>query len=322
MDHETELAKLVDGFRLYCLAEGKQRTTIRWYLGKLRIFLDYLRAEQLLTCPSEVTTTHLRAFLVHLREEVKADENNPRKPTQERGLRTDTLQGYARTLKAFFSWMAREGYVAGDPAKAIRIPKGTKAIVKALSDAQVSSLLSVIDLRSPKGFRDHCLLLVLLDTGIRLSELVNLQVKDIDLERGFFKVLGKGARERLVPFGAKVQTSLWKYLHKHRPRPFHPNVGNLFLRTDGQPLTPDQVYRLIRDYGEKAGLEGVRCSPHTFRHTFAKSFLLNGGDLFTLQKILGHSSLSVVRLYVDLTADDVQVQHRLHSPVDSMKIKV
>jgi site-specific recombinase XerD len=322
MDHETELAKLVDGFRLYCLAEGKQHTTIRWYLGKLGIFLQYLQAEQLPTRPGQVTTTHLRAFLVHLRENVKADENNPRKPTQERGLRTNTLQGYARTLKAFFSWLAREGYATSDPAKMLKIPKGPKVIVETLSDTQVKSLLSMIDQRSPKGFRDYCLLLVLLDTGVRLSELVNLQIKDIDLERGCFKVMGKGARERLVPFGAKVQTGLWKYIHKHRPQPFHPNIDNLFLRTDGQALTPDQVYRLIRDYGEKAGLQGVRCSPHTFRHTFAKSFLLNGGDLFTLQKILGHSSLSVVRMYVDLTADDVQVQHRLHSPVDSLKVKI
>ena len=134
-------------------------------------------------------------FSLHLPEEVRAHENNPRKPAQDRGLCTDTLQGYARTLKAFFSWTAREGYLASDPAKALRIPKGMKAIVKTLSDAQVRSLLSVIDPKSPKGFRDYCLLLVLLDTGIRLSELVNLQAKDIGLDRGFLKKLGKAARK-------------------------------------------------------------------------------------------------------------------------------
>ncbi len=153
-----------------------------------------------------------------------------------------------------------------------------------------------------------------------MSELVNLQIKDLDLERGFFKVMGKGARERLVPFGAKVQTALWKYIHKFRPEPFHPNIGNLFLRSDGWSLTCDQVYRLIRNYGRKAGIEGVRCSPHTFRHTFAKKFLINGGDLFTLQKILGHSSLAVVRMYVELTSEDVQIQHRRYSPVDWTKL--
>jgi len=162
-------------------------------------------------------------------------------------------------------------------------------------------------------------MLVCVGTGIRLSELARLQVNDVDLERGYFKVFGKGARERYVPFGAKVQKVLWKYLHQFRPEPGHPNVGNLFLQSSGRELSRDQIYRLVRRYGEKAGITGVRCSPHTFRHTFAKSFLMNGGDLFTLQKILGHSSLAVVRMYVQLTPDDIRVQHRQHSPVDCLK---
>mgnify|MGYP000979811464 FL=1 len=117
-----------------------------------------------------------------------------------------------------------------------------------------------------------------------------------------------------------MQASLWKYLHKFRPAPFHPNVGEVFQRSDGLPMTGNHVYRLVRDYGATAGLEGVRCSPHTFRHTFAKSYLMNGGDLFTPQKILGHSSLYVVRLYVNLASEDVQAQHRRYSPVDMIKI--
>lgn len=98
-------------------------------------------------------------------------------------------------------------------------------------------------------------------------------------------------------------------------------MGEVFLRSDGLPTTGNYVYRLVRGYGETAGLEGVRCSPHTFRHTFAKNYLLNGGDLFTLQKILGHSSLYVVRLYVNLASEDVQAQHRRYSPMDMMRVK-
>jgi len=132
--------------------------------------------------------------------------------------------------------------------------------------------------------------------------------------------MGKGSRERLVPFGAKVQRALWKYVHRFRPEPFHPNLSNLLLRTDGNAMSCGQVYRLIKRYGRKAGIEGVRCSPHTFRHTFAKNFLVHGGDLFTLQKILGHSSLYVVRMYVELTPEEVQVRHRRYSPVDWAKL--
>ena len=205
------------------------------------------------------------------------------------------------------------------PAKLLKIPKAPRVLIATLSNSQIKRLLSVVDPRTAKGFRDYCIMIMLLDTGIRLSELVNLQMDNLDLERGVFKVMGKGDRERLVPFGAKVQMALWKYVHKYRPEPFHPNIHNLFLRANGSPLTSDQVYRLIRNYGRQIGIEGVRCSPHTFRHTFAKNFLVNGGDLFTLQKILGHSSLAVVRMYVELTPEDVRVQHRQYSPVDWLR---
>ena len=280
----TDLATLIEGYRIFCLAEGKQPTTTRWYVGKLEVFLAYLKEHDMPTDASELTTTHFRAFLVHLRENVKADENNPMKPAREENLSPKTIQGYARTLKAFFSWLAREGYITDDPGKLVKIPKAPKVIIETLTDSQIKSLLSTLDCKSSKGFRDYCMMLLLLDTGIRLSELANLQMTHVDMERSFFKVMGKGARERLVPFGAKVQMALWKYVHRFRPEPSHPNVKNVFLREDGHPLGSDQVYRLIRDYGEKAGINGVRCSPHTFRHTFAKKFLVNGGDLFTLQK--------------------------------------
>jgi len=316
----TDLATLIEGYRIFCLAEGKRPMTIRWYVGKLEVFLAYLKEHDMPSDASELTTTHLRTFLVHLRENVKADENNPMKPSREENLSPKTIQGYARTLKAFFSWLHREGYIIDDPGKLVKIPKAPKVIIETLSDSQIRDLLSAVDQRGSKGCRDYCMMLLLLDTGIRLSELVNLQITHVDMERSFFKVMGKGARERLVPFGAKVQTALWKYVHRFRPEPSHPNVKNLFLREDGHPLGNDQVYRLIRDYGEKTGIKGVRCSPHTFRHTFAKKFLVNGGDLFTLQKILGHSSLDVVRLYVELSPEDIQVQHRQHSPIDWIKL--
>ena len=320
MAGNTDLSTSIEGYQLYCLAEGKRPMTIRWYITKLQLFERYLQDQGWSTDVRELTTTQLRAFLVHLRENVKADENNPMKPTRDRALSGYTIQGYARTLKAFCSWLAREGYVPDNPGRLLKIPKAPRMIVPTFSDSQLTRLLGVIDRKSAKGFRDYCMVLVLLDTGIRLSELANLQVTDLDLERGLFKVMGKGARERLVPFGAKVQTNLWKYLHHFRPEPAHPNIGNVFLCASGRPIGSHEVYKLVRDYGRKAGLEGVRCTPHTFRHTFAKKLLTNGGDLFTLQKILGHSSLIVVRMYVELTPQDIQAQRRQYSPVDRIRL--
>ncbi len=316
----TGLSTLVEGFRLYCMAEGKQPTTIRWYMHKLDIFQHYLKGQDIPTNASQLSTTHLRQFLVHLQTEVKADQQNPYKPARNEGLSAQTIQGYARTLKAFFSWATMEGYLAHNPTQLLKIPKAPKTIIQTFSDDQIHRLLKVIDQRSAVGFRDYCIILVFLDTGIRLSELVALELPDVHLGQAYFKVLGKGAKERIVPIGAHVQKALWKYIHQYRPEPFHPNVQNVFLTRVGRALSASSVYDRVSGYGKKTGLKGVRCSPHTFRHTFAKNFLLNGGDIFSLQKILGHSSLEVVRMYVNLASDDVQVQHRKASPVDWLRL--
>jgi len=320
MAKSIDLHTLIEGFRLYCLAGGKQPTTIRWYMGKLTIFQDYLKDHDIPTEVSQITITHLRQFLVYLQTEVKADQHNPYKPTRDEGLSPQTIQGYARTLKAFFSWATAEGYLVQNPAKHLKIPKAPKTILETFSDEQIRRLLNVIDKRSAVGFRDYCIILVFLDTGIRLSELVTLRLPDIHLDQAYFKVLGKGAKERIIPIGARVQKALWKYIHRYRPEPLHPNIQNVFLTRDGRALSPRTVYQRISDYGKKAGLTGVRCSPHSFRHTFAKNFLLNGGDALTLQKILGHTSLEVVRIYVNLASKDVQVQHSKASPVDRLKL--
>ncbi len=137
MNGIVDLDTLFEGFRLYCLAEGKQPTTIRWYMGKLRVFRRYLQTSGYPTNATLITSTHLRAFLVHLREEIKADENNPSNPTQDTALSPKTIQGYARTLKAFFSWAAREELVPVNLAKQVRIPKAPHVLIATLSDEQV-----------------------------------------------------------------------------------------------------------------------------------------------------------------------------------------
>ena len=130
MTATTDLPTLMSGFRLYCLAEGKLATTTRWYLSNLKIFLQYLQEHKLPTDVTQLTITHLRAFLVHLRENVRTGENNPRKPTEDRNLSPRTIQVYARALKAFFSWLVREGYTANNPARLLSIPKAPKVIVE------------------------------------------------------------------------------------------------------------------------------------------------------------------------------------------------
>jgi integrase/recombinase XerD len=118
--------------------------------------------------------------------------------------------------------------------------------------------------------------------------------------------------------GSVVQKVLWKYMHQSRPQPVSGKITRLFLNCDGLPLTRNGVQQMLRRCGREAGVTGVRCSPHTLRHTFAKTYLINGGDIFSLQRILGHSSLASVRAYLNLFATDLKKQHQRFSPVDNM----
>ena len=146
-------------------------------------------------------------------------------------------------------------------------------------------------------------------------------MNNVNLEDGMVKVLGKGSKERMVPIGAKVHRTLWKYLQRYRSQPANPLCPTLFLTAAGNPITTDRLRTIIEKYARKAGIEGVRCSPHTFRHTFAISYLRNGGDVFSLQRILGHSSLEIVRIYVNYAEADIKACHRRFSPADNLDTK-
>jgi len=172
-----------------------------------------------------------------------------------------------------------------------------------------------------EGYRDMVIVLTLLDTGLRVNELINLKMDNVWLEEGLIKVLGKGNKERLVPIGKQIRKLLWCYTTQYRPDPAWPNLNNLFLTRDGRPLTKNRVDSIMKRYGKIAGLTGVRCSPHTLRYTFAINFLGNDGDIFSLQKILGHSSLEMTRRYCELANVDIKKAHAIASPVDNLVIE-
>jgi len=127
--------------------------------------------------------------------------------------------------------------------------------------------------------------------------------------------------ERLIPIGKQVQRLMWRYINRCRAEPTMANSSFLFLTRDGRPMTKDRVEKIMNYYGKKAELKGVRCSPHTLRHTAAVKFLRNRGDVFSLQRIIGHSTLDVLRIYVNMAQADIQEAHRRHSPADNMDFK-
>jgi integrase/recombinase XerC/integrase/recombinase XerD len=159
-----------------------------------------------------------------------------------------------------------------------------------------------------------------LDTGLRLSELANLQLDDAHIEEGYLKVVGKGNKERVVPIGGSSQKIIYRYLFHFRPEPCSPADNYLFLTLDGKHLTPNAIRLILTRWGKKAGVP--RLHAHLCRHTYATSFLNQRcGDVFRLQQILGHTSLEMVRRYVHYSSAQDMMQGRVSSPVDHLGIK-
>ena len=306
------LENLIQGFRLSCQTEGKSPKTIEWYYSFLDRFRRFLILSNYPANINRINKDHIRLFIRYLQEEARTPHSN--KP-----LSIATIQGYVRTLKAFFSWALREEYVDTNPMKKIPVPKGTIKIVNTFAHEQIRNLLHICRNTNGLGYRNLTVFLLLIDTGLRVSELVGIELSDVNLVEGYIKIRkAKGNKERQVPIGSLVQKTLWKYINNCRSKPLTRKITKLFLSDNGIPITKSGVQQMVRRSGRQAGISGVRCSCHTFRHTFAKNYLLNGGDIFSLQKILGHSSLASVRVYLNLFTDDIKKQHQRFSPVDNL----
>ncbi|MFC1938420.1 tyrosine-type recombinase/integrase [Chloroflexota bacterium] len=202
------------------------------------------------------------------------------------------------------------------------MPKAPRKIIPTFSEEQLASLFKAIDTSTPAGLRDLTLIHLYLDTIARLSEVTNLKMADLDLGQGIIKIRGKGDRERRVPFGITVRKMLWKYINQHRPVLQLAGGDYLFLTLDGRHLSNNRLRAIVKKYADRAGITGVRASPHTLRHTGCLYWVRNGGDLFSLQQITGHSSLAVLRGYVNLSESDVREAHRQYSPVDNLKARL
>ena len=233
-------------------------------------------------------------------------------------LSTATIHGHVRTLRAFFSWLVVEGLAQNNPAKDLKPPKVSRKVVSTLSDEEIGTILNVFS-TSPSDARNQILFMLLLDTGLRIGELVNLKMDDVHMDEGYLKVMGKGKKERIVPIGNNAQRALQRYLFRFRPKPINPVIDNVFLSTSSQPLTENSTKLMFTRLAHRSGV--CRLHAHLCRHTFATRFLINGGDVFSLQQILGHSTLEMVRHYVNLASSHIAIQHQKFSPLDRLNIR-
>lgn len=225
-----------------------------------------------------------------------------------------TINHRIRSLRQMYAFLGTEGIVDELPTNSIQKLKAPTVIIQPFDEAELKQLFAIPDKSTFVGYRDYCIMLVLLDTGVRLIELENMKLSSIDFDNNKFLVMGKGAKEREVPFQDTTKQYLQRYI-KLRGSEDH---DYLWINQLGGKLNRKTIQERLQIYGRKANLKGVRVSPHTFRHTCAKMYLLSGGDVLSLQKLLGHSSLDMVRHYVELWGSDLQKMHKKHSPVEGL----
>jgi len=313
-----KLFELIEYYEVCNRAEGKSPKTISWYSANLKSFRNYLKNRHLPDSLDNIDTKLLREYVLYLMKRNRFD-GHPYTPAQTDLLSSATIHGHVRTLRAFYNWLVAEGLTQNNAAKDLKPPKVTRKVVTTLSDQEIESILNTLSQTNPSEARNRTIFMILLDTGLRIGELVNLKMDDIHMDEGYLKVMGKGKKERIVPMGNNAQKALQRYLFRFRPKPTNPVINNVFLSTSSKPLTENSMKLMFTRLAKRSGV--YRLHAHLCRHTFATRFLINGGDVFSLQQILGHSTLEMVRHYVNLASSHIAIQHQKFSPLDRLNLR-
>ncbi len=310
----------IDGFILFKSGQGASPKTMGDYGHWLRLFVGRYGDRDI----ASIKSADISAFLDWLRHDYK-----PRRLSgDDRPLSSQSVRNAWVALKSFNRWaMATLGIDDVMGGGRVPMPKASNQLRQPYTQAEIKALLAAITpRRAPratsgkhylKDLRDRAIVLTLLDTGARASELCGLDIGDLHLKTGRITIVsGKGGKSRHVWVGDVTRPALWQYIQE-RPDgsdPARPLFISYGTSPDGQPLRPNSLNDMLTMLGQKAGVED--CHAHRFRYTFCLAYLRNGGDIFTLQALLGHTSMTMVQHYLKLASADVENAHRRNSPVD------
>lgn len=260
--------------------KGLAQNTLEAYRRDLTAFLDFCKSRGVSDI-ADIERTDLNSFILKLRE----DNYNPTSVTRK-----------VASLRGFFKWFCANEYGTKNPAQTLEQPKLPKHLPKVMTVEELNQILS-----SDLTEEESLIVELLYGCGLRVSELVNLQLNNIDIKSKYIQCYGKGSKERIVPFGEKAKNALKKYLKVRDLIILKNKLGDnkiLFLKDDGKQITRQDVYNFIKKQGEKIH---KHISPHTLRHSFATHLLENGADLRVVQELLGHSDVSTTQLYTHIT---------------------
>ena len=307
------ISQLAESYLLALQAYRRRPATLDMYTRVLSRFVEFLD-DYLGRVPAleDLNANSARAHLIYLQQQPRYQDHPFR---QSDGLLApSTLNQHARCLRAFANWLYQEEYTANHLLRRLKLPKVPKVEMKPLSRAEVHQVLASLDSRSVNGRRSAAIVTLLYDTGMRAGELVGMQLADVRFDTGEISVVGKGEKQRIVVAGRLALRTLRRYL-EIRHGGIGRNEDRVFTNSTGVPMTTGDVGHIIRRLRRRCGIE--RLHAHLLRHSFAVQFLRNGGDVLTLQRLLGHSSVATTNRYVTLANVDLVNAHRRNSPLDN-----
>ena len=285
-------------FHFLRLEKSVSENTIEAYLRDNQRFIEYLVFDKQIRHLSEVKREHFQEYL---------------KLLGNLGLAETSVARNISGLKSFFKFLVMEGVLQDSPASGIRSPKKKRQLPAVLTYEEIKTILSVIDVSTDMGMRDRAMIELMYACGLRVSELLNLELTDLDLKTGLIRVFGKGSKERLVPVGKPALRIMENYLHTSRPALLRKGPRSfMFLNSRGDQLSRMGLWKIIRKYLEASGLT-TDIHPHTFRHSFATHMLEGGADLRVVQELLGHANIETTQIYTHLDKEYlIQIHQQFH----------
>lgn len=295
----NKLQDQIDDYLRYSQVErGLSANTVTAYRQDLEEYLAFVKKERMTSWPTEASDVD--AFLARQYDLKKA---------------TSSISRLISSMRKFYQWLARQNIQKLNPMLEIDLPKKERRLPVALNQEEINKLLDQPDIERKLGLRDRAILETLYATGMRVSELINLELQDLHEDLGLVRVLGKGSKERLIPISSVALHWIKKYQQEVRD-PLILKTGqndqHVFLNSRGKQLTRQAIWQMIKKYCQTAGIT-KDVTPHTLRHTFATHLLENGADLRVVQEILGHSDISTTQIYTNLSQKHIlQVYQKTH----------
>lgn len=293
------LDALADQYLNYLRIEkGLSKKTIESYSADISRYLDFLKTAKVKNI-KDADTHFILKHLIVLREE---------------GLSARSRARHLVTLRGFYRFLSREGNLEHDAARLVDLPKIGLKLPDVMSVEEIKRLINIPDTGKSIGLRDSAMLELLYAAGLRVSELVNLQLQDINLEAGFIRILGKGSKERVVPIGLYAKEKIDAYIKTARPLLLkHRSSRYLFIARAGKPMTRQAFWKLLKRYALQGGIK-KNITPHSFRHSFASHLLEGGADLRAVQEMLGHADISTTQIYTHITREHLRKIHEKYHP--------